>query len=79
MHRTLNKRFNKKSSLFLEEAILLKRNSTLTIFTSKVIDVASTFRNEDNEYMPRTSIDLDDQSICDTFVSLKITMERENV
>jgi len=54
----------------LGKVTLLERDSTLTIFTSKVIDVPSTFRNEDNEYVPRTPIDLGGR-YRDTFTSLK--------
>lgn len=68
----------------LGKVTLLERDSTLTIFTSKVIDVPSTFRNEDNEYVPRTPIDLGGR-YRDTLTSLKVRssldarLEKENV
>lgn len=68
----------------LGKVTLLERDSTLTIFTSKVIDVPSTFRNEDNEYVPRTPIDLGGR-YRDTLTSLKARssldarLEKENV
>ena len=68
----------------LGKVTLLERDNTLTIFTSKVIDVPSTFRNEDNEYVPRTPIDLGGR-YRDTLMSLKARssldawLEKENV
>lgn len=56
----------KRQLTLLGKVTLLERDSTLTIFTSKVIDVPSTFRNEDNEYVPRTPIDLVDIDAVDT-------------
>lgn len=60
----------KKQATLLGKAMLLERDSTLTIFTSKVIDVPSTFRNEDNEYVSRIPIDPGDR-YRDTLASLK--------
>jgi len=60
----------KEQLILLGKVTLLERDSTLTIFTLKVIDVPSTFRNEDNEYVPRTPIDLGGR-YRDTLTSLK--------
>jgi len=65
----------KEQLILLGKVTLLERDSTLTIFTSKVIDVPSTFRNEDNEYVPRTPIDLGDR-YRDTLTSLKARARR---
>lgn len=56
----------KEQLILLGKVTLLERDSTLTIFTSKVIDVPSIFRNEHNEYVPRTPIDLVDIDAVDT-------------
>lgn len=69
-HLSQNIHYLKGQLTLLGKVTLLERDSTLTIFTSKVIDVPSTFRNEDNEYVPRTPIDLGDR-YRDTLVSLK--------
>lgn len=55
------KKKEKKERILLGKATILERDNALTIFTSKVIDVPSTFRNEDNEYVLRIPIDPGDR------------------